>query len=249
MDDRNIYQRLLAIMTDLKALEKTLTIDMGKDKSYKAVCEADVLAAVKPLEAKHGVYSYPCDREIVFGDFVEKKTQYGPRVEVFIRVKTTYRFVNVDKPDECIETVTFGDGVDSQDKAPGKAITYSDKYALLKAYKIITGVDPDQYESGDIEPINTDLVKNKTDAPINPVVAEIISAEIDDLEKQGFKPKDGRSLYENIVDKCGVLRVEDIKESFYVSVVKDLEKIRKLMQTPDKSEKIKTADTNDLLGV
>ena len=43
--------------------------------------------------------------------------------------------------------MTFGDGVDTQDKAPGKAMTYGDKYALLKAYKIVTGDDPDQNAS------------------------------------------------------------------------------------------------------
>ena len=59
----------------------------------------------------------------------------------------TVRFVNVDKPEEYIDITTYGDGVDSQDKAPGKAMTYGDKYALLKAYKIITGDDPDQTAS------------------------------------------------------------------------------------------------------
>ncbi|MBR3243048.1 MAG: ERF family protein, partial [Parasporobacterium sp.] len=47
--------------------------------------------------------------------------------------------------------VTYGDGVDSQDKAPGKAMTYGDKYALLKAYKIITGDDPDQNYSEELK--------------------------------------------------------------------------------------------------
>ena len=52
--------------------------------------------------------------------------------------------MNIEKPEEYIEITTYGDGVDTQDKAPGKAMTYSDKYALLKAYKIQTGDDPDQ---------------------------------------------------------------------------------------------------------
>ena len=64
-----------------------------------------------------------------------------------MRVETTYRFVNVDNPEEYIEVIAYGDGVDTQDKAPGKAMTYADKYALLKAYKIITGDDPDQQAS------------------------------------------------------------------------------------------------------
>lgn len=64
---------------------------------------------------------------------------------------TIYRFVNIDKPEEYIDIDTYGDGVDSGDKAPGKAMTYSDKYALMKAYKIITGDDPDQISSDDLD--------------------------------------------------------------------------------------------------
>ena len=37
------------------------------------------------------------------------------------------------------------------DKAPGKAMTYADKYALMKAYKMVTGDDPDQNASDDLE--------------------------------------------------------------------------------------------------
>ena len=35
-------------------------------------------------------------------------------------------------------------GLDTGDKAPGKAMTYADKYALMKAYKLSTGDDPDK---------------------------------------------------------------------------------------------------------
>ena len=65
----------------------------------------------------------------------------------YLRIETVYRFVNIDNPDEYIDITTYGDGIDPQDKAVGKAMTYSDKYALLKAYKIITGEDPDQFKS------------------------------------------------------------------------------------------------------
>ena len=43
--------------------------------------------------------------------------------------------------------VTFAEGIDAQDKGSGKAMTYGDKYALMKAYKISTGDDPDQTAS------------------------------------------------------------------------------------------------------
>ena len=43
--------------------------------------------------------------------------------------------------------MSIADGLDPADKGSGKAMTYADKYALMKAYKIMTGDDPDQYHS------------------------------------------------------------------------------------------------------
>jgi hypothetical protein len=132
-----------AVSDEISHVAKNLEVGYGNSK-YKAVSEADVLNAVKPLEVKHGIYSYPSERTPILMEFVEKPGKDGAaRIETFIRIKTTYVFVNVDDPADRITIDTFGDGVDAQDKAPGKAMTYADKYALLKAYKIQTGEDPD----------------------------------------------------------------------------------------------------------
>ena len=148
----NIFQRMSAITTELTAVAKNLQVGEGRF-SYKAVGEADVLAAVKPLEAKHGVYSYPYSRTIEEANVITTVNNGKETSKFLMRVKTVYRFVNMDKPDEYIDITTYGDGVDPQDKAPGKAMTYGDKYALLKAYKIITGDDPDQFKSEEVKKI------------------------------------------------------------------------------------------------
>lgn len=143
MENKNIYQKMSAITNELRTVAKNLNVDMGKGKSYKAVQEKDILDAVKPLEEKYGIYSYPITREIVDSDILEKETQYGISKNLYMRIKTTYRFVNIEKTEEFIDMVSFADGIDSGDKATGKAMTYADKYALMKAYKIATGDDPD----------------------------------------------------------------------------------------------------------
>lgn len=152
MEDQklNIYQKMLAITSELTKVAKNLQVGEGK-YSYKAVGEADILSAVRPLEQQYGIYSYPVNREIV--ETAELETKSGTK-NLFLRLATTYRFVNVDKPEEHIDITSYGDGVDSQDKAPGKAMTYSDKYALMKAYKIMTGDDPDQNMSEELKSKN-----------------------------------------------------------------------------------------------
>ena len=148
----NLFEKLLAITSEIKTVNKNLEVGVGKS-AYKAVGEADVLAAVKVLEEKYKVYSYPCHREVIDRAILETEKEYNGTVtrgnQIFLRIETIYRFVNVENPDEHIEITTYGDGIDTQDKAVGKAMTYADKYALLKAYKIITGDDADQEHSPD----------------------------------------------------------------------------------------------------
>lgn len=148
----NLYDKLAHISAEIATVSKNLSIQAGKN-SYKAVGEADVLAAVKPLEEKYRIYSYPCKREIVESNVFTKRNTFRDQTiettQLFMRVKTTYRFLDIDAPSDYIEIDTYGDGVDTQDKAPGKAMTYADKYALLKAYKVTTGDDNDQVGSAD----------------------------------------------------------------------------------------------------
>ena len=158
----NIFQKMQAITQEISAVAKNLNVGFGKSQ-YKAVGEADVLAAVKPIEAKWGIYSYPLERNIIDSGTLENiKSDGSISRSQFLRVATTYRFVNMDKTDEFIDMVSYGDGVDTQDKAPGKAMTYSDKYSLLKAYKIITGDDPDQNYSQEYTSYNTQSAPKQT---------------------------------------------------------------------------------------
>ena len=147
----NIYQKMAAITAELQTVGKNLMVETGKGKGYKAVSERDIIDAVKPLEEKHGVYSYPCERQVLESQTLESESTYNgnttKKTTFFTRIRTVYRFVNVDDPAEFIETVTFAEGIDTQDKGSGKAMTYGDKYALMKAYKISTGDDPDQTAS------------------------------------------------------------------------------------------------------
>lgn len=140
----NLFEKMMRITSEMPIIEKKMEVNASSTRTYKAVGELDVLNAVKPLEEKYRVWSYPCKRE--------KELFEIPRREgVFIRISSVYRFVNIDNPTEFIDIDSYGDGIDSMDKAPGKAMTYADKYALMKAYKISTGDDPDAEGSADLE--------------------------------------------------------------------------------------------------
>ena len=149
----NIYQKMAAITAELKAVEKDLTVKTSQSSSYKAVSERGILDAIKPLEEKYGIYSYPVSREVLESHLLKNDSVYEdakgnktttPKTSYMTRIKTVYRFVNIDNPEQYIETITFAEGIDTQDKGSGKAMTYADKYALMKSYKISTGEDVDE---------------------------------------------------------------------------------------------------------
>ena len=192
----NIYEKLSMITAEIGVVEKNLKVQVNKTSSYKAVSERDVLDAVKPIEQKYRVYSYPASRQIIDRDILVKETEYQGTVNrtntLFMRVETVYRFVNIDNPDEFIETTVYGDGLDTGDKATGKAMTYADKYALMKAYKLSTGDDPDKDASPEngyekkTEPKATDkqisLIKDLyTDAEMETICKKTNVEKISDL--------------------------------------------------------------------
>lgn len=144
----NIYQRMLKAQSMVETVSKNLQVDAGKQR-YKAVSERDILDAVKKVEDKCGIYSYPFERKVYESKATANKNGYETQ---WMRIQTVYRFINIDKPEEFIDVTTYGDGVDAMDKAPGKAMTYADKYALMKAYKISTGDDPDKEASEEQKP-------------------------------------------------------------------------------------------------
>ena len=167
MEKLNIFQRLALITAELQTIAKNTTVGTGNAK-YKAVSERDILDAVKPLEKEYGVYSYPARRTVLESNILESESTYNnvttKKTTFMTRIETVYRFVNIDDPEDFIETTTFAEGIDAQDKGSGKAMTYGDKYALMKAYKISTGDDPDQDPSKE-ENYRKQDNKSKKDEP------------------------------------------------------------------------------------
>ena len=135
----NIHEKISAITNEIGLVIKSLEVKEDESSSYKAVRERDILDAVKPIENKYRVSSYPISRKVVDREMLIRNND--KKRAIFIRIETMYRFTNVDKPEEYVDTISYGDGIDAADKAPGIAMTYADKYALMKVYKISTGDD------------------------------------------------------------------------------------------------------------
>ncbi|WP_459187246.1 ERF family protein [Parabacteroides sp. APC149_11_2_Y6] len=160
MSELNLYQRIQAVSNEIKNIEKNMTVGKG-NYAYKAVQDIDVVLEVKKAEAKYGLVSIPIKQELVKSEIIEVvKDGGGKSIQYMDIVKMTLRIINLDKTDEFVDVESFGRGLDSGDKGFGKASTYARKYALLNAYKIATGEDPDENKSKEQVPVTFDEIKN-----------------------------------------------------------------------------------------
>lgn len=138
-ETKNIHQRLAAVMAEVTYIQR----ESKQGMNYTLVSHDKVTAKVRPALLSAGIVYYPvrCDH-----------THNGNRAECGM----TLRFVNIDDPADFFDVQTFGYGVDSQDKGPGKAMSYAVKYALLKALGLETGddADHDNIEHSSADPHN-----------------------------------------------------------------------------------------------
>ena len=92
----NIYEKMSLITEEIGVIEKGLTVEINKTRSYKAVSERDVLDGVKPIEKKYRVYSYPVKREVIDRDTLVKESEDNGSITktntLFMRIETTYRY-------------------------------------------------------------------------------------------------------------------------------------------------------------
>ena len=129
----NIYQRLNEVRKSVDYLEKDKQVG-GK---YWAVTHDSVTAAIRNALIEHGVIIVPV---LLSSKTVDTLMTTGKGIP-YIRYEAKYSiaFVNMDEPTERVEVVVESHAMDEGDKAPGKAISYATKYAMLKLFSIESG--------------------------------------------------------------------------------------------------------------
>lgn len=130
----NIYQRINEVRKAIGYVQKDKSVSTGGG-SYKAVTHDAVTGMVREALIKHGVVIVP---SVVSAVFHPKEPEAKQRLyEATFQVE----FVNMDEPADRIVTQQNAHALDNGDKAPGKAMSYATKYAILKLFNIETGDD------------------------------------------------------------------------------------------------------------
>lgn len=149
---KNLVKAVLAVMEDCKGVDKSMTVGSG-NHSYKGVSDKDVKLMVGESMRKNKLIILPTKVTPVHRiDRWEETNNYGTKQKqsVFTEVITEYELIH--ESGERITLSGYGHGVDTQDKAAGKATTYAMKYVLLYSFLVATGHidDSDNTHSNDI---------------------------------------------------------------------------------------------------
>jgi hypothetical protein len=132
---KNIYQRLNEVRKAVSYIQKDKRIQGGG--GYLAVTHDAVTAEVRDHLVTHGIIVSP---SLVKSTTTETGTTTSSGVPI-IRYEAAYdiAFVNCDEPADRHVMQLEAHALDNGDKAPGKAISYATKYAMLKLFSIETG--------------------------------------------------------------------------------------------------------------
>lgn len=131
---KSIEERILAAMADVTHVEKT---GQNASQNYKYVEIAEVKRAVREAMLAHGII-YTARHEVK--STAEVATRSGGILHV-VTTESVFRFTAADNPSSYVEVQTIGSGSDSGDKAPYKAMTGAEKYALMQTFAIPAGDD------------------------------------------------------------------------------------------------------------
>lgn len=144
----NLFQRINAVQKAIGYVQKDRSVSTGAGGgSYKAVSHDTVTAMLRPHLIEHGiVYTTHLCWEPAFDLPLE-----GSKQRLF-RGEFCVSFFNIDDPKDCLRVTLPAHALDSGDKAPGKAISYATKYALLKTFALETGEDEEsRIQQGDYD--------------------------------------------------------------------------------------------------
>lgn len=157
----NLYEKIQLVSNKVRNIEKDMQVGEGR-YSYQAVSDIDVTLAVKDAETEFKLVSIPVKQDLINSEVLKIIKRDGKEGLTYVdTIKMTVRIIDLEKIESFIDIESFGKGVDSGDKGFGKAATYARKYALLNAYKIATGEDPDAVKSEEDEPVKTINEKQK----------------------------------------------------------------------------------------
>ena len=166
MGNMNLNRKLLELQKTVRGLSKD-----SEGSSYTYVSGSKVLNIIRPKMDELGLLLIP-EIEGISNERIDYSTRNGNRSEMFTTIQATFAWVDTDSGEE--RRVRFyANGQNGWDKGLGSAITYAERYFLLKFFHIATDEDDvDRIKHGDdakpAPPPETAPVPPQAPAPAQP---------------------------------------------------------------------------------
>ena len=154
-DKLNLHQKLVEVRKSIHGFNKDKKSGSG-NFGYEYVSGSQVLRAIKGKMDELGVLLIPeIDYDTMKWEKHNYKTKNGSdKTDFIITMKMNYTWVNAESPDDkiTIPWVCIGQQTDDIAKAVGTAMTYNERYFLLKFLGLPTDEDDADAKGADIKP-------------------------------------------------------------------------------------------------
>lgn len=144
---KTLWQKLLEVQKAVTYLQRNAQSKAGG--SYTYVSSALVLERIRGEMDEQGLLLQTATVEERL--HIDAAYSYADKKQHFTEVVMEFTWINTDNPEETMVCRWYGQGIDNGEKGPGKAMTYAEKYFLLKFFHIATG-DHDDPDAGREEP-------------------------------------------------------------------------------------------------
>lgn len=135
MSEKNIYQRINAVMKKIKYVQKDAEISGGGPK-YKAVTHDNVTALLREHLVEEGIVILV--EQLKGALIIQRDLTKEIKMHLY-QGSYGISFVNIDNPEDRATVTIDAHAADNGDKAPGKCASYATKVAMLKMFSIETG--------------------------------------------------------------------------------------------------------------
>lgn len=188
----NLYQKIIEVRKSIGKITKDSTAGKGSKFSYDYVSGSLILSKIKEEMNNQRLLFTPLIKDKNYKQ-VDTTNRYGkPETNYIVELDLSYKWINADNPEETLEIPFYAIGEQSDpSKAFGTALTYSERYVLLKMFNLPTDEDdadakPQQSQKQKKQPQQqrqdagkVELVKNNAN-----VLAKILTANDQPMTQQ-----------------------------------------------------------------
>ncbi|MDW4411583.1 ERF family protein [Staphylococcus saprophyticus] len=207
-EELNIYQKI----ADVKANIDGFTKDT-KGYNFTYVSGSQILHRIRNKMIEHRLLLIPSTSNEKWTTHTYKNKKGHEVIDFIVEMDLNYKWVNADKPEEQLDISYYAFGQQSDiSQAHGTALTYSERYFLMKFFNIPT--DEDDADAKE---------KQEKYTKVSPEIKELLQKEIEDFVKE-VEINNQTETYENKIKNLQIMNIDELSNE-------QINKSRKSIQT------------------